>query len=70
MRANAARLAFLCCQSPASIAFARGGGDLPLLKASKGATLAPKAPESGECRINEGIHPGALYPFLRGKVRQ
>jgi len=51
MRANAARLAFLCCQSPGSIAFARGGGDLPLLKASKGATLAPKAPESGECRL-------------------
>jgi hypothetical protein len=35
--------------------FARGNGDLPLLKASKGAILAPKAPESGECRIRKVV---------------
>jgi hypothetical protein len=33
--------------------FARGDGDLPLLKAFKRANiLAPKSPESGECRLN------------------
>jgi hypothetical protein len=30
---------------------ARGDGDLPLLKAFKGAILAPKSLESGECRL-------------------
>ena len=32
--------------------FARGDGELPLLKAGKSAILAPKPPESGECRVN------------------
>jgi len=33
-------------QSP----FARDDSDLPLLKAFKGAILAPKSPETDECR--------------------
>jgi hypothetical protein len=51
MRANAARLAFGGCQSPASIAFIYGNGELPLLKPSKGAILPPNLLESGECRL-------------------
>jgi hypothetical protein len=51
MRANAARLAFGGCQSPASIAFIYGNGELPLLKPSKGAILPPNLLESGECRV-------------------
>jgi hypothetical protein len=51
MRANAARLAFGGCQSPASIAFIYGNGELPLLKPSKGAILPPNLLESGECRF-------------------
>jgi hypothetical protein len=31
--------------------FARGDGELPLLKADKSAILGPKTPESGECRL-------------------
>jgi hypothetical protein len=31
--------------------FARGDGELPLLKAGKSAILGPKPPESGECRL-------------------
>jgi len=31
--------------------FARGDGELPLLKAGKNAILDPKPPESGECRL-------------------
>jgi len=50
MRANAARLAFGGCQSPASIAFIYGNGELPLLKPSKGAIPPPNLLESGECR--------------------
>ncbi len=64
MRANAARLAFRCCQSPASNAFARSDGDLPLLKASKGAILAPEAPESGECRVRS--RPPSRHSGWRG----
>jgi len=30
-----------------------GEGDLPLLKAVRGAILAAKPPESGECRLNQ-----------------
>jgi hypothetical protein len=51
MRANAARLAFGGCQSPASIAFIYGNVELPLLKPSKGANLPPNLLESGECRL-------------------
>jgi hypothetical protein len=51
MRANAARLAFGGCQSPASIAFIYGNGELPLLKPSKSAILPPNLLESGECRL-------------------
>ena len=31
--------------------FARGDGELPLLKAGKSTILGPKPPESGECRL-------------------
>ena len=31
--------------------FARGDGELPLLKAGKSAILDPKPPESGKCRL-------------------
>jgi len=47
MRANAAFLAFRCCQSPASIALCIRRRRFALLKAFKGAILAPESPESG-----------------------
>ena len=66
MRANAARLAFGGCQSPASIAFIYGNGELPLLKPSKGAILPPNLLESGECRSNAF---GDATPIVRACLR-
>ena len=42
--------------------FARGDGELPLLKAGKSAILGPKPPESGECRINRKSEMHRLGP--------
>ena len=35
--------------------FARGDGELPLLKAGKSTILGPKPPQSGECRIHWSV---------------
>jgi hypothetical protein len=39
--------------------FARGERELPLLKAIKGAILAARPPESGECRLIPGSRDAA-----------
>ena len=53
-----------CLPSP----FARGEGDLPLLKASKGAILTLKSPGSGECRSRERNPDDPQVIRLRSRV--
>ena len=50
-RQNGALSAFSRRQPPASIALARGDGDLPLAKLIEEVILASEPPESGECRF-------------------
>jgi len=66
MRANAACLAFGGCQSPASIAFIYGNGELPLLKPSNGAILPPNLLESGECRVKGRVFGHAAFTKAGG----
>jgi hypothetical protein len=49
--------------------FARGDGELPLLKAGKNAILDPKPPESGECRIKCAYNARSKFAIGHGVSR-
>ena len=63
-QANAARLAFRCCQPSASITSAREEGDFPLPEPVNGAILDPKLTESGECRVKSPPRPIHSLVFI------